>query len=527
MLFKMLTRAFRAPPAASPAPAPAIAAPAATPPAVPADGPEAEFQRLRGSLQALCSAGHCREAAMQFDHLARTPDRPHEAQRSMRELVLPILEACVRLGDAEIACKLEELAYGRLIRAFEEPAHYEACFGPIDATLHQLGRQAAQALTCSRGPAADPSRLLFFVHNLGNDRLAHVQLLADLLEAHLDAQPQDAPRIGIAGCVARELAPRIQRLVDRWSLRVWTLPTSMAPDRVLAHAAALLRTEGYGRLVVVSVPVGISFLTGLIEEQVAWLSMKFELACFDRLKHRCSFTAGARQHRVIDGRDWWAAPPLFSAPTELVASGQLPDALRQARRFSTVFYTINREEKIRNPLFLDAVASILQRLPDSSFVWTGRHPQPAIIEHFASRGLADRQFFAGWVVPDDLLTGADIFLDTPVLSGAVAARAVAVGCPVLTWSNSRSWINFFLPTYRRRSEVAPTPAIQQIEARGLVLECATPAGFVDQALRLAVDPALRADYGAALRAFAAEHFFDRHRSAQAHLANLRGEPLKL
>lgn len=523
MLFKMLARAFRAPPAASPAPPQAAAPPATVVPPAPVTGPEAEFQRLRGSLQALCAAGHCRDAAMQFDHQARTPDTPQEAQRSMRELVLPILEGCERVGDAETACKLEELAYGRLIRAFEEPAHYEACFGPIDAALYRLGQRAAKTLPPQ--PKVDPSRLLFFVHNLGNDRLAHVQLLADLLEAHLEAQPQDAPRIGIAGCVARELAPRIRRLVERWSLQAWTLPTSTAPDRVLSHAAELAHTEGYGRLVVVSVPVGISFLTGLLEERVAWLSMKFELACFDRLRHRCSFIAGERQHRVIAGRDWWAAPPLFSAPTELVASGQVPDALRQARRFGTVFYTINREEKIRNPLFLDAVAAILQRVPDSGFVWTGRHPQPAILEHFASRGLADRQFFAGWVVPDDLLAGADIFLDTPVLSGAVAARAVAVGCPVLTWSDSRSWINFFLPTYRRRSELSPTPAIQQIEARGLALECATPADYVDQAVRLAVDPALRADYGVALRAFAAEHFFDRGRSAGAHLANLRSEPL--
>ncbi len=526
MLIRMLARAFRrSPTRVSPvfALAPSSAAVGAA--------QTRETDVVVARVRALSKAGQCAEAAILFDEQVRTPDDPQEAQRLLEQAALPVFEACARVGDVATACAFEERTYRRLIRAFEEPAHYEACFSRVDAPLFQLGRAQRDAGACAM-PAVEavgPRRLLFFVHTLGYESLAHVQLLADLIEAHVEATPEDGVNIGLVGVASGGPGPRVQRLRDRWNVRVWCLPPQLPLHEMYGQAANLVYSEGFGRLVFNSVPVGLSYASGLLGERLAWLSMKFELSCFEHLVHRCSFTSGLRQAREVAGRRWLAAPPLFRERAELQGSGQPPAVLQQARRFGTVFYTVNREEKIRNPEFLEAVAAILRALPDSSFVWTGKQRHPGIEAFFESRGLGQRQFFAGWVSPDDLLLGADIFLDTPVLSGAVAARAVACGCPVVTWTDARSWVNFFMPAYRRdRRQGAALPfaaALDRLQDVGLPLECEDRSQYAAHAVRLAKSRALRREYGEALKGFALHYFFDRSRSAAGHIANLRGEPL--
>lgn len=516
MLIRMLTSAFR-----RPRPGQARADPASP------GGPRhaaaiAAEHALLERVHAACQRGECEVAAKLIARELAAPSTRAEAQRLVRDAVLPVMQACARVGDAATACTFESLMYAALIRAFEEPAHYEACFDVLDEPLHALGHATAHALPAATDSVASPPslRLLFFVHNLGNDQLAHVQLLADLLDAQFEADPASRSQVGIVGVAGKQLGRRTQELVSRWGLQVWALPPSMPQEQVYREAAALMRREAYDRLVFTSVPTGLAFMSGLIGDQLVWLSMKFELSCFRHLVHRCAFTAGQREERVVQGHRWSLAPPLFRDDVTLRASEQPPPALVQARRFGTIFYTVNRTEKIRNPDFLDAVARILHGAPDSCFVWTGRAEDPDIVAWFARQGLGERHFFAGWVAPDDLLLAGHVFLDTPVLSGAVAARAVAAGCAVMTWTDSRSWVNFFMSAERpggADTVSAPVPA-------GLSLECARREQYVAQAVRLGADASLRAAYASALAAFAARHFFDRASSARAHFANLRGEP---
>jgi len=286
----------------------------------------------------------------------------------------------------------------------------------------------------------------------------------------------------------------------------------------------------FDRIVVVAAPTGVSYLTGILgPDQIAWYSMKFELDSFTLLEHRCSFmstpTAPSRDH----ARLWRQAPPFLAYRIDAQPSGISVPALEHSRAFSTLFYTVNREHKIRHPQFLDAVGRVLEAAPGACFLWTGRERLADIDDFFERRGLLDRTLFAGWVNPDDLLVAGGIFLDTPVLSGTVAARAAVLGFPVVTWTAAQAWINAFMPIFEAdqvedRMPPALVEAMRPLQDAGVALECHTTEQYVALAVRLSVDQLFRSHYCRALKAFTEHYFYDRQRWAAQHLNNLRAAP---
>lgn len=484
--------------------------------------PQGAWATLEREVRELSSAGRLGGAVARLAAGLNGLADAQVAHDLLKRLVVPLLDDCVQCGDSKTACALEHVVYERLIKKFEEPAHYERCFSSLDQQLHALGRKDRRpAAEQAAGPA---SRLLFFLHNMGDD-LAHMLLLIDLVEAFLVAHPNQASAIGFAGICIDRPSPRLRALQEKWGVSVHPISHGTLLQNAYVEAAGMLGREGFDRLVVVAFPVGLSYLSGLVGDQLVWLSMKFELGCFDHLRHRCSFAAGEKRTREIGGRIWHEAPPLFTDSVTVRHSNLVLPAVQAARRLGTVFYTVNREEKIRNPIFLDAVAAILTRVPNSAFLWTGRQPLADIVAHFAARGLAERHFFAGWVDPDDLLVGGDIFLDTPVLSGTVAARAAVAGIPVVSAADSHSWVNFFWPTYERERESPRSAAlasrIAELREMGLTVQSTDMRDYVDQAVRLAGDVSVRRRYGGLLAEFAQCYFFDARRSALAHFENLR------
>jgi hypothetical protein len=482
----------------------------------------ARAQHLADKVHALCQADELEQARQEI--MARRPVAMTavDAQWLMRHAVLPLTEAYARAGDARGALRIEQDLHPPLVKRFEEQSHFEASLGMLDEPMYRLGLANAPQIAPLKG-AAD--RLLFFVHNLATD-YAHTLLLCELIGAYLEANPTQAVKIGVTGVAGKRVSPALEALIQRWDLEVQVLASEDTLYGPTLEAARLIAAGAYDRLIVVSVPIAISFFTGLLpSSRVGWLTMKYQLSCFEHLKHRCSFRSGLRREQVIDGRLWLQAPPLFGGEVSLKPVGNLSPAIQQARRFKKFLYTINREDKIRSPQFLQRIARILKELDDAVFVWTGRQQLPEIDAYFAAQGLRDRHIFAGWVVPDDLMQVGDLFLDTPVLSGNVAALATAVGVPVMTDAEAITWVGTFWPAYeseRGTSEVAHLDAlIDPLRADGITLQCLGDEDFVRQAVLLARDPNLRRRFAVALRTFAARYFFNAARAADDHFYNLR------
>lgn len=519
-LLLRILKGFSGPAAAGSATA--VRAKAATGTATRDGDPDALAERLADRVRRFCDTSELEQARLEIMARVPAPRSAGDAQWLMRRVVLPLIEAYAKKGDARAALRIEQDLHPPLVKRFEDPSHFEACLGMLDAPMHRLGLANAPPMEPLQGGA---DRLLFFVHNLATD-YAHTLLMCELIGAYLQTHPAQASKIGIAGVAGKRVSPAVDSLMQRWDLKVHILQAQDSLHGPTLEAARMLAAGAYDRLIIVSVPVAISYLTGLLPpSRVGWLTMKYQLSCFEHLKHRCSFRSGLRRAQEIDGRRWLQAAPLFSGEVSLKPMGNLSPVLQRARQSNTVLYTINREDKVRNPQFLRRVARILSELGDAVFVWTGREHLAEIDAYFASQGLQDRHLFAGWVVPDDLMQAGDLFLDTPVLSGNVAALATAVGIPVMTDAQAITWVGTFWPAYEAE---AGTPAVAHLDAligplqaEGITLQCTGGDDFVRQAVRLARDATLRQRFGQALRAFARHYFFDAGRAAEDHFANLR------
>lgn len=475
---------------------------------------------------ALSDSGSTREASkLLIQLLQRQPAASAaDAATTVRNLVLPVLQACVRHGDAVAACDLDLIAYEHLVKRFESPDHYESTLRLVDEPLYELG-MSSRGESLEPIPASRPAqRLLFFFQFLSSNG-AHVELFSSVLGTYLSAHAAEASRFGIVGVAEGPPSPSLQALRDRHGVSLHALP--LIPSKAAYDAVVeVIRRDRYDRLVVVAMPVGISYLSGrLPASRLAWWSMKFELGCFEQLQHRCALMAAHLKSRAVEGKTWRLAPPMLRVSRELAPSAEPPPKLKQAvRAGDLIFYTVNREEKIRNPGYLQMVCRVLELVPKSRFLWTGRQPLAEVVTYFDNRGLSGRHNFVGWIHPDDLLTYGSVFLDTPVLSGTVAARAAVLGRPVVTMAKSQSWISVFLPVYEgEREDPSLSPlrdGMSQLERIGLRLEARTEKEYIDTAVRLATDAEARAAYVSAIRAFATYYFLPNTRSAELHLSNL-------
>lgn len=467
----------------------------------------------------------CAGMAMSLMQTTRAPTDREAALALIASRVAPMLQSCVEQDDVQAALMLEEWAYVHCIVRFEVQAHYESCFRLLQAPLHQLGvmrRTAGQQQLVGYDAQAP---IAFFVHNLSTD-MAHVQLLADLVESYLDGEPQMARGIRIIGGSPGRISSRLASLCDRYGVALDRIDNTAGPAAVYEALNTWARQNKVGQVVFVSLPVGLSYCSARIGGVTAWMTMKFELPTFPDVVRRYAFTAAARQTRMLQGTLWRCAPTLFAQAPVLDTSVAPPDIVVQALQgFQTILFSINREAKISDAGFIDVVCDLLDRFPDTCFVWTGKEKAPAIVAHFERRGLAGRHFFAGWVVPDGLLSAGHIFLDTPHLSGTVAARAMCNGIPVVSWTNANSWINIFMPRVLDDAASGRYPkiasALQELSEQGICLECGTSPAYLETAARLIGDAGLRARVGTTLAMIAGTYFLDRHQAASDHFLNMR------
>ncbi|MFC7461422.1 hypothetical protein [Hydrogenophaga defluvii] len=448
-------------------------------------------------------------------------ESPIEAQEWLKSVVVPYLNECSASGRILEAEHLEQKAYAQAIKVFEDRGHYEASLRILHSALHSIGMRANAAVRSSSvGRDWRPAKLVFFVHNLSAD-LAHNELLCNVIRAYLTGGGATSLRLLGGG---RKPAKCYEQLARDFGISVECLGMKSLYS-MLDLVALQLEGNQSERCIIVAVPLGISYLCGQVPSQrLGWLSMKFEVDAFPSDFPCYAFTSSRRSCHYRGKVLWRTAPPLMVGTDLQLTSDKLSlSMLESLDGFEVVLFTINREEKIRNPQFLDAVSSILNANREACFVWTGRARVPEIDNYFRARGVLERTFFAGWVVPDALLRRGDIFLDTPRLSGMTAAKGVANGIPVLTFTGAHSWVNFFAEELNCPDVLKRNPLLAQawmaMRDNGLKLECESVEVYVAQALRLIADHSVRSVYSDFLKKFASCFFNGDFDYANMHMNN--------
>ena len=197
-----------------------------------------------------------------------------------------------------------------------------------------------------------------------------------------------------------------------------------------------------------------------------------------------------------------------------------------------VYGSFGREEKLNSPVFIDAVIEILRGQPDALFLWTGRGQLPAIQERLEAAGVAARCRFIGWVNTKLYAQVLDVFLDSfPFPCGFTLYEAMAAGKPIVLFDSPESTtggINALVaplfnagpdssPEARLAREIfRPQPGTDYYSRPSEARE------YVEIAVRLGRDAALRERAGNAARSFVERLMADRARAARIYIDHVLG-----
>ena len=427
----------------------------------------------------------------------------------------------------DAALILEGAILNEYVAQTETEAHFSACLLRWKEAMRAAGRRFGNGL----GTYAQAARRLrpsiaFFVHQISS--LAHVRLLLDVLEGHaaLDEPLFDPVIVCFRGCANQAIKERIARL------RVEVVEI-LRPEQdgvgvaELRRLREILAQRGMHAIVWVSTVQCMAFSFAMRVAPVqAWWAMKYhglELAEIDGYLTAGSIAGGTRD---IGGRVWRAGPIAaedWLAPALSAEAGQLRETYAKHR---LLFGCFGREEKLNSPRFLEAVAQILQAVPDAGFLWTGRHQHPRIQAALEAAGVAGRCHFIGWVNTRLYAQVIDIFLDSfPFPCGYTLYESMAAGRPAVLYASveaaetgARSMIEPLLLGEGGSAEDREKAQAIFRPRSGLDLyNCAQdPAAYVVLATRLANDTAFRGEAGRAGREFVEQFMSDRGRVARIY-----------
>jgi glycosyltransferase involved in cell wall biosynthesis len=464
---------------------------------------EFEAQRALAALQSLIrsgsrDAGAFCELGPELERLGR----PQEAKHCFRRAV-EFLQEAARNGDADRALAIETRIYLAFVRPIETEQHYHRCFALWRDDLTRLGRRMRD----ERALAGRDATRVAFVLATGH-RLGHTEVLVRYMRAYL-RQPVRTlnPRVYVYGEFSQPFIDMSREAGFEPVLMLGEHPELQRHGQAtwLTALRDQLRSERMGCAVWVSLPASVSFAfaMGLAPVQVLW-SLRFHPVTSPYADGYITYGAPGERERVFGKQAWRVVP----TPLAIEPSRPDPEAVRAIRaRFPHpfLFGTIAREEKIRSPAFLKAVAAILQRRPEAGFLWTGHGEDAAVASFFAAHGVAERCHFVGWVDPAPYASAMDVFLETfPLGCGITGYQALGAATPLLsilgpnTVFGMRYWDHFNgAGSGPRETPDRKAPDLAQYP----VLCAASAEDYVELACRLAADPAFRAETGRRGRAY--------------------------
>jgi len=321
--------------------------------------------------------------------------------------------------------------YGFFVKSTESFENYTECFEFIEPFAQNYGDYLRSQLpSYSKSSKENSQKICYFFPNIDND-LAHIELLYSMLKEH---DSKSELKIFVASFSSVKYKSKYIKELELKN-KIFVIPIELSNNGLTSFLKKFI-SHNFSQLVMVSIPDILPvLLRALTPKKVTWLTMKFELDCFKDLINRISFQSSSGDTFIHEKIKWYRNTPALLNHNIQYNGPRNTNSIK--------FLTINREEKIRDLEFLESVSQILFNTQNSSFSWTGRIEDPAILDFFKSKSLENRVYYIGWVDPYLLINDFDIFLDVPKLSGYIPSQYFAAGVPLVSFKNSNSWIEFF------------------------------------------------------------------------------------
>ena len=326
--------------------------------------------------------------------------------------------------------KLEDWGIAKLVKIFDNQNHYNKCLKIFDNILDDAFKKN---IFKSVTPKKYNNKIAFYIINLSNI-LAHVEVFLNFLE-NIDQDKFSKCHVDIFTITPLEkVNEKIKNLCKVLNINIFCFNKT---DKYASYQSMInfYVENSYKNLIFLSTVNGMSFLSKSLPHNVSWLPLKHLSDAYKSLKHIYSLY----EEKKLDLSE---NIKIFYHKIYIDLKVQLINCNFKDKNIK--FYTINREEKIKDGIFLNSVKEILKKFPESTFSWTGKKEDTYITNFFNKHNLSQRVFFIGWVDIDRLgFHHGDIFLDTEKLSGVVAIKCFASGIPTVFFNKSTFWLNLY------------------------------------------------------------------------------------
>lgn len=326
--------------------------------------------------------------------------------------------------------ELENWGMKQLVKIFDNQNHYNKCCKIFDDILDDAFKKN---IFKSTTPKKYNNKIAFYIINLSNI-LAHVEVFLSFLE-NIDQDKFSKCHVDIFTITSLEkVNEKIKNLCKVLNINIFSFKKA---DNYTSYQSIInfYVENGYKNLIFLSTVTGMSFLSKSLPGNVSWFALKHLSNSFKSLKNIYSV------HNEIKFD--------LAENTKIFFNKYKPNINSQIINCNFIdkeikFFTINREEKIKDGIFLDCVKDVLNKFPNSTFGWTGKKKDSFIQNFFDLHNLSQRVFYLGWIdIDNNGLKHGDIFLDTENLSGVVAIKCFISGIPTVFFNKSPFWLNDF------------------------------------------------------------------------------------
>lgn len=339
--------------------------------------------------------------------------------------------SCLEDKNYDLFLELELTFYNSFVKKIETPSHYNYCYEILNPFEELYGNVILDTLNFKKeNRKFGVNKVCYFLASLDND-LAHIELLESILRNH---KSNSNTQIFIAGYSSSPeiKSALLKKLHIENKITILNIPCNHS---ALLNLMQYIFSESFSKFIVYSIPIHLyAFLHIFGSNDLKWITTRFELNCFNKLKNLISFNY-SNKTLESKNKNWERIPASLPSEYRFIFTG-----IQNKENYRLL--AIGRESKICDLVFLDSVKSILLNNHNVSLAIGGFSESSFLENFFSDHNLTSRVSYLGWVNPRDCINKFDFYLDTPQ-SGLIAASAFAAGMPTITFRNSNSFVESF------------------------------------------------------------------------------------
>lgn len=339
-----------------------------------------------------------------------------------------LLADLMRVGQVDKALGLEPSFYNKLVKKIESEENYYEGFCGHAPIFYKAGlREVNNSISIG-----DPQKIVFVAHS--SVLLGHTEVMLNILASWKKINVSITPYF--IGLTPMHL--ELQKRLNHLGIKFYAPIEKMSPTRLILWCQSIIKKENISTAIWLSTPCWVSYIFGrrIAYRQVFW-SLKFHpYHLGNDVIHIGMAKAG--ESTIDYGYGKWRG---FVAPLTVPSREYSKENITNIKsrilgKYSYIYGTLTRTEKVNNTDFSDALVKILQANKNSVYIYTGMNKAELIESAALAAGISERCIFIGWVDTELYSNIIDVYLDPfPFGSGITGVQAILSGAPyICLWS---------------------------------------------------------------------------------------------